>query len=251
MAEIGDPEGRPLLAGDGSRLGRIETVYVDPVTDAPQWALVSVGVIGARRTLVPLAQARTLPAGVQVPFARSVVRDAPRVAEDADELSLELERRLLAHYSAAAAPTPAPGPPRAHPPAVDPEIADVPAPGPIEPPAVPVEGELTLLGHRLDVATAHRPNEVVRLRKQVVAQTVVHPVSLRREVLVVEREPIVGAEPGGELVEEVRELTLMREEPVVRKHVVPVERLRIGRAVVTEPVEVREQLLREAAVAEE
>lgn len=240
MDDIGEAEGRPLLDRDGGRVGRIDTVYVDPDTQAPEWALVSTGALGGRRTMVPLRVARALPAGIQVPFPRMLIRTAPRGADE-DELPVELERRLLAHYGLPVSPPPADGAGGA---------GDGPfPPGEIAPVELPAGEELILNGERLVVGSTLRPSEHVRFIKRVVTESVVERVLLRREVLRVEREPIDASEPpvADALKEEVVDVLLRREEPVVEKRVVPVERIRIGRADLEEEAIIRERIVRETA----
>ena len=89
--------GLTLVATDDQPVGKIEAIYVDKTTRQPEWALVHTGLFGSSRTFVPLADAAQRGDTVQVPYEPSVVREAPRLEEDA-ELSEEDEARLYAHY---------------------------------------------------------------------------------------------------------------------------------------------------------
>jgi PRC-barrel domain protein len=89
--------GMTLVATDDEPLGRIEAIYVDRSTRQPEWALVQTGMFGSARTFVPLADAAQRGDTVQVPHEPSVVREAPRLEQDA-ELSEQDEARLYAHY---------------------------------------------------------------------------------------------------------------------------------------------------------
>ncbi len=89
--------GLTLVATDNEPVGRIEAIYVDRTTRQPEWALVLTGLFGSARTFVPLADAVQRGDIVRVPHETSVVRDAPRLEQDA-ELSEEDEARLYAHY---------------------------------------------------------------------------------------------------------------------------------------------------------
>ena len=89
--------GLTLVAIDDEPVGRIEAIYVDRTTRQPEWALVHTGLFGSSRTFVPLADAAQRGDTVQVPHQTSVVRDAPRLEQDA-ELSEADEARLYAHY---------------------------------------------------------------------------------------------------------------------------------------------------------
>src|SRR5829696_991139 len=89
--------GMTLVATDDQPVGKIEAIYVDRTTRQPEWALVDTGLFGSSRTFVPLADAAQRGDTVQVPHELTVVREAPRLDQDA-ELSEEDEARLYAHY---------------------------------------------------------------------------------------------------------------------------------------------------------
>jgi len=92
--------GLTLVTINDEPVGRIEAIYVDRTTKQPEWALVHTGLFGSARTFVPLADAAQWGDTVQVPHDTSVVREAPRLEQDA-ELSEEDEARLYAHYGIA------------------------------------------------------------------------------------------------------------------------------------------------------
>src|SRR4051812_4969656 len=89
--------GQELLDNDGDKIGKIEEIYLDTATDQPEWALVKTGLFGGKGTFVPLSQANPTGDGVQVPFEKSHVKDAPNIDPDG-ELSHSEERRLYEHY---------------------------------------------------------------------------------------------------------------------------------------------------------
>jgi PRC-barrel domain len=89
--------GLTLVAIDDEPVGEIEAIYVDRSSRQPEWALVHTGLFGSARTFVPLADATQRGDTVQVPHETSIVRQAPRLEQDA-ELSEEDEARLYAHY---------------------------------------------------------------------------------------------------------------------------------------------------------
>jgi sporulation protein YlmC with PRC-barrel domain len=89
--------GQELLDNDGQKIGTIEEIYLDTETDQPEWALVKTGLFGGKGTFVPLQQANPSEGGVQVPFEKSHVKDAPNVDPDG-ELSQSEEQTLYRHY---------------------------------------------------------------------------------------------------------------------------------------------------------
>src|SRR3954449_3767126 len=89
--------GQELLDNDGQKIGTIEEIYLDTETDQPEWALVKTGLFGGKGTFVPLQQANPTGDGVQVPFEKNHVKDAPNVDPDG-ELSQSEEQTLYQHY---------------------------------------------------------------------------------------------------------------------------------------------------------
>src|SRR5215216_7547483 len=89
--------GQDLLGPDGDRIGTIEEIYVDTDTDRPEWALVKTGLFGGKGTFVPLQQASPSGEGIQVPFEKDHVKDAPNVDPDG-QLSQTEEQTLYQHY---------------------------------------------------------------------------------------------------------------------------------------------------------
>ena len=107
--------------------------------------------------------------------------------------------------------------------------------------------EVTLSEERLQVDRRQRPHERVRLRKYVVTEYVTVRVPVRREEVSLERIPI--DEDDGEPADG-PELVLMTEEPVIEKHVVARERVRLHKDVMTAEREVTETVRREQAEVE-
>ena len=60
--------GRDLYDNDGDKIGSIDDIYLDRETDQPEWAVVTTGLFGTKRTFVPLAEATPSEEGVRVPF---------------------------------------------------------------------------------------------------------------------------------------------------------------------------------------
>jgi PRC-barrel domain len=90
-------QGRTLVDHDGEPLGSIEAIYVDKATEQPEWALLEAGASGPNRTYVPLVSASEEGDTVRVPFAKTLVQEAPAMAADR-ELSEDQEGELYRHY---------------------------------------------------------------------------------------------------------------------------------------------------------
>jgi hypothetical protein len=90
-------QGRTLVDHHGEPLGSIEVIYLDKVTNQPEWALLEAGGPGPARTFVPLISAGEEGDTVRVPFAKILVAGAPSMPAD-QELSEDQEGELYRHY---------------------------------------------------------------------------------------------------------------------------------------------------------
>jgi demethylmenaquinone methyltransferase/2-methoxy-6-polyprenyl-1,4-benzoquinol methylase len=86
-----------MLDPEGRSIGRIEAIYLDYETDAPEWALVTQGRFGSRPIFVPLEGVTAEAEALRAPFGRDAVSEAPAVEPD-DELSQDAEAALTRHY---------------------------------------------------------------------------------------------------------------------------------------------------------
>jgi len=97
LPKSADWEGQTLLDRDGEKIGTIEEIYLVEETGQPEWALVKMGRISRRTTLVPIRDAQPTADGVRTRYDKSVVSEAPPV--DADkEPSEEQVTAIYRHY---------------------------------------------------------------------------------------------------------------------------------------------------------
>lgn len=83
---------------DGDKIGELEAVYVDTVSDEPAFASVVVGFPGRHRlTFVPLHGAKVAPGFVRVTCPKKLAKHAPSIDVDG-ELRAEDEPKLFEHY---------------------------------------------------------------------------------------------------------------------------------------------------------
>jgi sporulation protein YlmC with PRC-barrel domain len=91
--------GKMIFDSEGERIGKLEEVYVDVETDAPQFATVKEGfIIGRHLTFVPLGGTKIGPDGLQVAVTREQVRAAPNIETQGEELSQDDEAALYHHF---------------------------------------------------------------------------------------------------------------------------------------------------------
>ena len=238
--------GQQLLDNDGEKVGTIEEIYLDTDTDQPEWVLVKTGLFGGKGTFVPLAQANQSGEGIQVPFEKAHVKDAPNIDPDG-QLSQSEEQTLYRHYgleygeSQSGSGLPEGGANGGH----DGDGAvghDTSGPT--------TDNAMTRSEEELAVGKTQRETGQARLRKYVVTEQVQTTVPVQREEVRVEREPITdgnvdNATDGPAISEEEHEVTLHAEEPVVDKQVVPKERVRLDKDTVEEERQVSETVAKE------
>jgi uncharacterized protein (TIGR02271 family) len=235
--------GRDLTASDGSKLGRIEEIYLDTDTDEPEWALIHTGLFGTKQTFVPLREAVPGQDELRVPYEKSQVKDAPSIDPDG-QLSQSEEAQLYRHYGLDYGTTGTTGTGTTGTTGTTGGTVGEDVSGP------ETDRAMTRSEEELRVGTAERETGRVRLRKYIVTEEVQQTVPVRREEVRLEREPITDANRdaamfGGGLTEEEHEVTLHTEEPVVEKRTVPKERVRLDKDVEIEQRTVTEDVRRE------
>jgi PRC-barrel domain len=97
-----------IVDRNGTTVGTISEFYLDRETGYPTWALVDTGLFGSNQTFVPLAHATEIDDGLQVPYEKRHIKDAPRV-DLHDELTPDEEATLFGHYGVEYQPSPASG----------------------------------------------------------------------------------------------------------------------------------------------
>lgn len=205
--------GRRVLDGEDRFVGTLEEVYLDESGRPTRWAVLDTGVGAQPRSFVPLSGARLDGGDVRIGHPRERVLAAAAEVEPAGELTAAEEDRLEHLYGL--------------------DLGG---------------GELVRSEERLRIRTAVRAAERVRVRKVVVTEQVTMTVTVRREE--VRLEPIAGEVALADIEataldrtgEPVFEVVLHEEVPVVEMRVVPRERVRVRRAIVTEQRPVTEQV---------
>ena len=91
--------GQNLIDSHGDKIGKIEEIYLDADSNAPEWALVTTGMFGTKQSFVPIQDATPGENGdgISVPFEKATVKDAPKIDPDG-KLSEQEEADLYRHY---------------------------------------------------------------------------------------------------------------------------------------------------------
>lgn len=95
-----DVVGSAVYAANHRRLGRVEAVYLDDCSGAPEFAVVHIegGAEHGRESLVPLRGAEVADGELTVPYGPEQVGDAPHVEVDDGHLSPAEEEALYRYY---------------------------------------------------------------------------------------------------------------------------------------------------------
>jgi uncharacterized protein (TIGR02271 family) len=236
VLDLSHPEslrGRTVVATDGGKIGKVDEVFLDDQTNAPEWVAVSTGLFGSHVSLIPLAAAEQRGDDIVVPYTKDQVKDAPH--QDVDQhLSPAEEEQLFQYYGVSyggetvtatgADAGYASG--RRSTETYDTEGYDTSGPT--------TDDAMTRSEERLRVGKEQVETGRARLRKYVTTENVTQTVPVRKEKVRLETEPITDANAGAamsgpDISEEEHEVVLTEERPVVAKETVPVERVRLSK----------------------
>ena len=97
-ANIREWRGHDVVDAKGHKIGELEAVYVDTVTDLPSFGTVKVGILNRQRLVfVPLDQATVGPGYVKISYHKHRVKDAPSIGTDGELLAGD-EEAIFRHY---------------------------------------------------------------------------------------------------------------------------------------------------------
>ncbi len=261
MDDYNNWRGKTVLDSDGNKIGELKELYLDDDTNKPSFATVETGFFGTKQSFFPISLARVQDDEIIVDAPADKVKNAPKV--DVDEmLEPEDERTLYEYYgleygggggddgdtdnveagtagvgAVGAADTDGGGDGRD-------DTVGRDTSGPT------TDNAMTRSEEELNVGTRTQESGRVRLRKHIVTDHVTTTVPVQREEVRLEREPITGgnvdaATDGPELSEEEHEVVLNEEVPVIEKNVVPKERVRLDKEVISEEREVGGEVRKE------
>jgi uncharacterized protein (TIGR02271 family) len=112
-----------------------------------------------------------------------------------------------------------------------------------------IDNAMTRSEEELEVSTVRRQRGRVRLRKYVVTEHVQRTIPVRREEIRIEEAPTSTAAGGPRTKDSApsgaEEIVLYKEVPVIRKRVVPAERVRVVKDTRTHEAQITEEVRRE------
>jgi uncharacterized protein (TIGR02271 family) len=235
---------------EGSKIGKVGTVYLADTTRQPEWITVKTGLFGTKESFVPLSGAAMDDDGVHVRVAKNLVSEAPKI-EAGGHLTPDESAELYRHYgmpmprtapdamAGGQEPTGRAGRGAAAESRRGQTVASQDRPG--------ARGEdMVRSEERLKVGTEQVESGHVHLRKYVVTEEQQVTVPVRHEEVRIEREPITSGQPtGSKIGEQDQDVTLHAEKAVVTKETVPVEKVRMNTETVTEEQTVSGEIRKE------
>ena len=247
MTESYDWSDREVVDSAGEKIGKVDEVYYATDDGTPEWLAVNTGLFGTKTNFVPIEGSKPSGEDVQVAYSKDQVKDAPGVEPD-EELSQAEERELWAHYGLEY------GKEHGHAHGEIDNTTDRGARDVVDRDAGRPQADeaMTRSEEEVSIGTRRRETGKARLRKYVVTEQVTVTVPVRKEMAVLETEPVRGGDPdsGIPILDEEHAVTLSEEEVVVEKKVVPKERVRLATETVSTDQEVTEEVRKERIEAE-
>jgi uncharacterized protein (TIGR02271 family) len=245
--------GARVTGTDGKVVGTVEQVFRDDVDGTPAWARVRSGKTGR---FVPLGSAKVTPEGLMVPFDTQKIMGGPNI--DAGQHMSAAQAEELSRYFGLTVPTQqARGRMAEDQLAEDQATQDTMAqqetrpqatlaPEPTPESQMAPEDWLVRQEERIQVGKEMLETGRVKLHKYVDVEPIEQAIRVFHEEYDVERIPITADERiSGNIQEGEQEIILHEERAILRKEVVPVERVRLRAKRIEEESTVRDELRRE------
>jgi uncharacterized protein (TIGR02271 family) len=216
--------GAQVTGADGKVIGTVEQVFRDDVDGTPAWARVRSGKTGR---FVPLGSSQVTRDGLNVPFDTQKIMGGPNI--DAGQHMSAAQAEELSRYYGLAVPTQQTQQNQGQ--QTRGRLTD--------------EEWLVRQEERLQVGKEMLETGRIRLHRYVDVEPVEQAVHVFHEEYDIERVPVDGNERTHNFEEGEQEVILHEERAVLRKEIVPVERVRLRTRRVEEDKSIRDEIRRE------
>jgi uncharacterized protein (TIGR02271 family) len=231
--------GARVTGADGKVVGTVEQVFRDDVDGTPAWARVRSGKAGR---FVPLGSSQVTADGLSVPFESQKIMGGPNI-EAGQHMSAAQAEELSRYYGLTVPAQPTQQPAEQ---AVQPTQPVPQAKAKASQAQVADQDWLVRQEERLQVGKEMLETGRVRLHKYVDVEPIDQAVHIYREEYDIERIPITADDRiQANIAEGQQEVVLHEERAVLRKEVVPVERVRLTTRRVEEDKTIHDELRRE------
>lgn len=224
--------GARVTGSDGKVVGTVEQVFRDDVDGTPAWARIRSGKTGR---FVPLGTSQVTADGLSVPFDAQKIMGGPSI-EAGQHMSAAQAEELSRYYGLTVPAQQAPGQvPSQQVPSQEQGLA-----------APPDQDWLVRREERLQIGKEMFETGRIRLHKYVDVEPIEQAIHTFHEEYDIERIPVTDEERiSGNIAEGEQEIVLYEERAVLRKEIVPVERVRLRTKRVEEDTTVRDEVRRE------
>jgi uncharacterized protein (TIGR02271 family) len=211
----------------GDKIGKVEQVYLNDQTNAPEWVTISTGLFGKKESFAPLRNANFTDDKITLAVSKDAVKDAPQITDDG-HLDETEQAELYRYYAAQLS-----GNTQYADRVTDDKTGN----------AGTTDEAITRSEERMHVGTERVETGRARLVKYIVTENVTKTIPVSHEEVRLEREIITDANrgealTGSDISEAEYEVTLHAERPVVSTETVPVERVKLSTETVTDTQEV-------------
>jgi uncharacterized protein (TIGR02271 family) len=234
--------GARVTGADGKVVGTVEQVFRDDMDGTPAWARVRSGKTGR---FVPLGSSQVTADGLAVPFDTQKIMGGPNI--DAGQHMSAAQAEELSRYYGLTVPTQ-----QTQQTTETTETTETTQVTQTQPNQQQASGKLTdeewlvRQEERIQVGKEMLETGRVRLHKYVDIEPVEQAIHIYHEEYDVERIPITAEDRiTGSIAEGVQEVVLHEERAVLRKEIVPVERVRLRTRRIEEDQTVHDSLRRE------
>jgi uncharacterized protein (TIGR02271 family) len=238
--------GARVTGSDGKVVGTVEQVFRDDVDGTPAWARVRSGKTGR---FVPLGSSKVTSEGLSVPFDTQKIMGGPNI--DAGQHMSAAQAEDLSRYYGLTVPAQQPRSQMtenqmAETQPTESQLAQQPTESQQAGGQMSDQDWLIRQEERFQVGKEMLETGRVRLHKYVDVEPVEQAIHVFHEEYDIERIPITADERiSGNISEGEQEIILHQERAVVRKEIVPVERVRLLAKRIDEDTTVRDELRRE------
>ncbi|MDQ2755173.1 MAG: PRC-barrel domain-containing protein, partial [Actinomycetota bacterium] len=97
QSNVNDVLDQDVYGPDGDKIGGVGQIYLDDQSGQPSWVTVKTGLFGTKESFVPVVDAQLTAEGLQVPYSKDQVKDAPQVEADG-QITPDEEAELYRHY---------------------------------------------------------------------------------------------------------------------------------------------------------
>jgi sporulation protein YlmC with PRC-barrel domain len=99
MQTLSDVRGKDVFSSDGEKIGSVKEIYYDDTESKPEWIGLGTGFLGMKERVVPVETLSQRGEGLQVPFTKDKIANAPYFETEGSVIRDSDEDRLCSYYN--------------------------------------------------------------------------------------------------------------------------------------------------------